>query len=445
MTTTMLPAPEPEDADAARQRGVEDRGQRPSAPAAGTAGGAPLRVLSLGAGVQSTTLALLAAEGVLPKPDVAIFADTGWEPEAVYLHLARLEKVMASAGIPLLRVSHGNLRDDVLDPHVFATLPAYTSTKVISAVPVQSSAVPCEGCTGTGWADGVERYDDGFGFRITGAQWHADLKEQYGHLGALVLDDLPEPPAGLCLTCKGQGHRYTEFRTGSRIKKGRGPRQCTPKYKVEPIDRKVRELLGARVREVPCKYCSGSGVRLAPWDPNAGPGPCSVCRGRGERRLVGSAPERASAIQWIGFSTDEIHRVNNGRFPRYVTPEYPLLDLGMSREDCQAWLGERGWGETPKSACIGCPFHGNRMWRQMRDHDPESWKDAVAFDGEARTGRGLDGQRFLHASRVPLELAPIDPPLLTVEAASLAGGAQDLEDGDPDGCSPYGCRSGSAA
>ena len=40
------------------------------------------RSLSLGAGVQSTVLALMAERGDhgLSKPDVAIFADTGWEP-----------------------------------------------------------------------------------------------------------------------------------------------------------------------------------------------------------------------------------------------------------------------------------------------------------------------------------------------------------------------------
>ncbi len=49
---------------------------------------ADLRVLSLGAGVQSTTLALMAAHGEIgPMPDCAIFADTGWEPAAVYEHL----------------------------------------------------------------------------------------------------------------------------------------------------------------------------------------------------------------------------------------------------------------------------------------------------------------------------------------------------------------------
>ncbi len=44
-----------------------------------------LRVLRLGAGVQSTTLALMTAHGVVgPMPDCAIFADTGWEPASVY-------------------------------------------------------------------------------------------------------------------------------------------------------------------------------------------------------------------------------------------------------------------------------------------------------------------------------------------------------------------------
>ncbi len=47
-----------------------------------------LRIISLGAGVQSTALALMAAHGEIgPMPDCAIFADTGDEPAAVYEHL----------------------------------------------------------------------------------------------------------------------------------------------------------------------------------------------------------------------------------------------------------------------------------------------------------------------------------------------------------------------
>lgn len=74
----------------------------------------PLRILSLGAGVQSTTVLLLSLSGELPPLDAAIFADTGWEPAAVYAHLDWLEGECRRGGVPLYRVSAGNIRADVL-------------------------------------------------------------------------------------------------------------------------------------------------------------------------------------------------------------------------------------------------------------------------------------------------------------------------------------------
>lgn len=72
---------------------------------------ATLKVLSLGAGVQSSTAALMMAAGELEAPDVAIFADTGWEPAAVYRHLDWLETVLP---FPVLRVSVGNIRNGIV-------------------------------------------------------------------------------------------------------------------------------------------------------------------------------------------------------------------------------------------------------------------------------------------------------------------------------------------
>jgi hypothetical protein len=70
-----------------------------------------VRVLSLGAGVQSTTVALMIARGDLPPVDCAIFSDTGWEPAAVYTHLDWLESVLP---YPVHRVQKGNLRADLM-------------------------------------------------------------------------------------------------------------------------------------------------------------------------------------------------------------------------------------------------------------------------------------------------------------------------------------------
>ena len=44
-------------------------------------------VLNLGAGTQSSVVLLMADQGLLPPLDAAIFADTKWEPKAVYDHL----------------------------------------------------------------------------------------------------------------------------------------------------------------------------------------------------------------------------------------------------------------------------------------------------------------------------------------------------------------------
>lgn len=64
-----------------------------------------LRLLSLGAGVQSSTLLLMSLDGDLPPIDGAIFADTREEPAPVYRHLEFLAKRCEAAGVPLHVVS----------------------------------------------------------------------------------------------------------------------------------------------------------------------------------------------------------------------------------------------------------------------------------------------------------------------------------------------------
>jgi len=95
----------------------------------------PIRILSLGAGVQSSTVLLKSCRGELPKLDHAIFADTQWEPRAVYDHLEWLKAESESAGIPVHIVTAGNLRNTVLESQVngnksgenhFASIPLHT-------------------------------------------------------------------------------------------------------------------------------------------------------------------------------------------------------------------------------------------------------------------------------------------------------------------------------
>lgn len=69
-------------------------------------------VLNLGAGVQSSCLALMAARGeITPMPDFAVFADTQAEPTSVYKWLDWLETQLP---FPVIRVTKGSLTDDIL-------------------------------------------------------------------------------------------------------------------------------------------------------------------------------------------------------------------------------------------------------------------------------------------------------------------------------------------
>ena len=69
-------------------------------------------VISLGGGVQSSVMALMANEGPFDRiPDCAIFADTRWDPLSTYEHLTWLRDRLS---FPLYVVDNGrSLREDV--------------------------------------------------------------------------------------------------------------------------------------------------------------------------------------------------------------------------------------------------------------------------------------------------------------------------------------------
>lgn len=88
----------------------------------------PWSFLSLGAGVQSSTMALMAAHGeITPQPDAAIFADTQAEPPSVYRWLDQLEELLP---FPIYRVSAGNLTQDALEWHTTKDGRRYVKTLI---------------------------------------------------------------------------------------------------------------------------------------------------------------------------------------------------------------------------------------------------------------------------------------------------------------------------
>ena len=249
-----------------------------------------LRVLSLGAGVQSSTLALMIHKGEIPMVDCAIFADTQAEPPKVYEWLKFIKKTVS---YPVHIVTWRNLEKDVLDAsqgkYQAFTIPFYTKNKET---------------------------------------------EQKGML----------------------------------------MRQCTADYKIKPVTKKVRELLG---------YKKGERVDL----------------------------KEVKVEMLLGISTDELRRMRMNRL-RYIDNQYPLInDFGMSRQDCIMWMKDNGYPMPTKSACYFCPFHSQSTWKEIKENDPELFEKAVQMDRQIRDQEKykiknkFKDDLFLHRSCEPLDKA----------------------------------------
>lgn len=242
-----------------------------------------INVLSLGAGVQSTTMLLMACHGeIQPKPDYVIFADTGWEPKGVYKHFEWLRKESAKHGIWVMMTEAGNIREDTLDGAINKTRTA----------------------------------------------------------------NMPF---------------YVQQSDGS---SGIVPRGCTQEYKINAINKKVRALLGYQPRQ------------------------------RMKHKIV----------KWMGISTDEIERVKTGQ-AGWEKLRYPLIEKNMNRLDCMNWLARKGYPVPPKSSCIGCPFHSDQKWLDIKRNQPDEWQEAVEFERTLHEHglRGMRGKVYLHKSCQPLE------------------------------------------
>lgn len=249
-----------------------------------------LRVLSLGAGVQSSTLAFMIHKGEIPMVDCAIFADTQAEPPKVYEWLEFIKKTVS---YPVHIVTWRNLEQDVLDAsqgkYQAFTIPFYTKNKET---------------------------------------------EQKGML----------------------------------------MRQCTADYKIKPVTKKVRELLG---------YKKGERVDL----------------------------KEVKVEMLLGISTDELKRMRMNRL-RYIDNQYPLInDFGMSRQDCIMWMKDNGYPMPTKSACYFCPFHSQSGWKEIKENDPKLFEKAVQMDKQIRdqekykTNNKHNDELYLHRSCEPLDKA----------------------------------------
>ena len=83
-------------------------------------------------------------------------------------------------------------------------------------------------------------------------------------------------------------------------------------------------------------------------------------------------PRRAWNCTWLGISADEISRVRSTDYlthGRVRDNWYPLVALGLTRNDCVKLLGDFGVPMPQKSACDFCPFSSRRRLIERLSED----------------------------------------------------------------------------
>lgn len=285
-----------------------------------------VHILNLGAGVQSTKLALefdgleiLDKSGTAIQLDAAFFGDTQDEPVAVYEHLHWICGAVTRYPIHIRskgRLSEHLMRGQNSTGQRFASIPAFTKDGDSNASP------------------GMVR------------------------------------------------------------------RQCSAEYKIDVISKAIRrEILGLKAGLTVPKDVQVTQYLGISADETS----------RAVRVMRNGVPAnlKLKSRRWNYFDLQEFFADRRWRFG------FPLVDRGQTRADCLEYLESRVPHETPRSACVQCPYHDDAEWARIKQV-PADWNLAVDVDRSLRivgnvVNRNLDQQLFLHRSCVPLEFVILNP------------------------------------
>lgn len=121
------------------------------------------------------------------------------------------------------------------------------------------------------------------------------------------------------------------------------------------------------------------------------------------------------ALVAIGISTDEYQRARSSSTIPHERMVYPLLDLGLSRQDCANVIHRAGLRVPPKSSCFFCPFHSPQTWMELRRDKPELFYKSVLLENDINDKRFDQGRDPVYLTKFgkPLDQAiPVGQPTL---------------------------------
>lgn len=98
------------------------------------------------------------------------------------------------------------------------------------------------------------------------------------------------------------------------------------------------------------------------------------------------------AIVGLGISWDELQRMRTSRDEDARVLVYPLVDMRLTRHDCEAIIRSAGLPLPRRSSCFFCPYHTRSQWQTMRHEEPDLFAKAVAMEAHMDTKMRAEGQ-----------------------------------------------------
>lgn len=144
-------------------------------------------------------------------------------------------------------------------------------------------------------------------------------------------------------------------------------------------------------------------------------------------RELGATNDNPAQIG-VGISIDEFQRMNSDdpKAP-HVHKVYPLIDLRLTRADCETIIHRAGLPIPPKSSCFFCPFQSMAAWQSLKNNQPELFEKAASMERSVNQKRAALGKDAMWLTRM---LRPLD---------QVIGEQADMFDDSDDTCESGFC------
>jgi hypothetical protein len=166
--------------------------------------------------------------------------------------------------------------------------------------------------------------------------------------------------------------------------RGLGRRQCTERWKIRPMHKLLRQELGYE-----------------------------------------------KVVAQLAMTSEEVWRMRDSP-TKYVTNDYPLIELRITRDACIDMIRAEGLPVPARSACVFCPLKSMARWKETFEQTPDSFDTAVQLEeaiNRRQAARGKD----------PIYLAHKRIPLASLREQWLADGHSSEDDRDLGQCESGHC------